>query len=310
MIQDTASSDWILKVARGFDIESDTIDTVRLKHPGDVSSWVALHKQPVFSENVEELLGKGKKDLSRYKGKSFLSFPLLEKDEVYGLIHLGEKADKSPFTQKDLELFTPLAQLLDGFIKEGMRFEEVQQDFIQKAFSHLVNFVEFKSPCFKNHSKRVAELAVSIGKEIDLAPNETDCLYLASLYHDIGYVAMDEAVRNKSGKLDQDEIQITHQHPILGNKILGTVPFLREVGNVILNHHENYDGSGYPEGWAGEDIPLLSRILLVADAYDAMTSPRPYREAISKLETVEELRDYSGIKFDPEIVSTLERVMH
>lgn len=309
MIRDTVSLDWILKVARGFDIETGTIDTTRLKDPGDVSSWMVLNKQPVVSESVEEFLGGGRKGHSHYKGKSFLSVPLLEGDEVYGLIHVSEKADKSSFTKNDLELFIPLVQHIDGFVKEGMHFEEVQKDFVQKAFGNLVNIIEFRSPCFKNHSMRVSELARSLGREIPIPQNETDCLYLASLYHDIGYIAVDEAIRNKSGKLDQEEIRITHQHPHLGYKILRTIPFLRQAGRVVLGHHENYDGSGYPKGMAGEDIPILSRILCVADAYDAMTSPRPHRQALSRIEALGELRASSGLQFDPGIISTLEKVI-
>lgn len=287
----------------------DTIDTVRLKNPGDVSAWVALQKLPVVSENVEDLLGGGRKCHSRYKGKSFLSVPLLEGDEVYGLIHLSEKTDKSPFTKSDLELFKPMVQLMNGFIKEGMHFEEVQKDFVQKAFGKVVDFVEHRNPFFKNHSRKVADLALSIGNEIQITPEEIDCLYLASLYHDIGYIAIDEAIRNKSIELDQDEIRLTHQHPHLGYRILRNIPFLFDAGKVVLKHHESYDGSGYPEGIAGEDIPLLSRILLVADAYDAMTSPRPHRQALSKTEAFGEFRAFSG-KFDPDIVSTLEKVIH
>jgi diguanylate cyclase (GGDEF)-like protein len=309
MIRDKVSSDWIIKVIRGFTGQWDTIETLRVKELGEISSLVVKQKRPIVSENIEELRNLRRGNLPHYKGKSFISFPLIDGNEVYGLIHISEKKDGSPFIKKDLKLFTPLAILIDSFLKEGLNFEYIQKDFIKKALILLIEIFECKNPQFLGHSKRVAHISLSIGKEMRLSEEDVECLYFSALCHDIGSIFLSETIWNKPAYLDLTERKILNQHPILGEKILKTIPFLRKAGKVILSHHENFDGTGYPEGRVAEEIPLLSRIISVSESFDAMISNRPYRIAVSREKALEEINSKAGRLFDPIVVSVLKKVV-
>ena len=131
----------------------------------------------------------------------------------------------------------------------------------------------------------------------------------AALMHDIGKIGIDEQILRKAGKLTAQETDIIKKHPTIGNRIISPVTFLAPVAPMVLYHHEWYDGNGYPEGLAGEEIPLGSRIVAVIDAYDAMTSDRPYRKAMSKERAISELQKGSGSQFDPQAVEVFVKIL-
>jgi HD-GYP domain-containing protein (c-di-GMP phosphodiesterase class II) len=166
--------------------------------------------------------------------------------------------------------------------------------------------LEAKDPYTEGHSTRVAEYAVAIGREIGMDESALEELRNAGLIHDIGKIGVPEAVICKKGKLNSDEWEQMRLHPQHGENIASPVPFLESVVPGVKSHHEHFDGRGYPEGIAQEKIPLMARILAVADTFDAITSQRSYREARSPQEALEEIRAHSGSQFDPKIVEALE----
>ncbi|OAT85916.1 HD-GYP domain-containing protein [Desulfotomaculum copahuensis] len=152
------------------------------------------------------------------------------------------------------------------------------------------------------HSEKVAEYARLIADQLGLDDSEVDRAYLCGIVHDVGKIGVPEDILNKPGPLSPDEFaQITH-HPDMGATILSHISWLEDVVPVIMAHHERYDGKGYPRGLQGEEIPLLSRILAVADAFDAMTSDRSYRKALPLKTALDELRRGAGCQFDPRVV--------
>ncbi len=154
----------------------------------------------------------------------------------------------------------------------------------------------------EEHAKRIAFISRKIGENMNLPSNILDELELFSMLHDIGKIGIDDRILNKPGKLNDLEIYIMKKHPEIGYRIAMSSPELEPVAEYILYHHERWDGTGYPKGLKGEEIPLLSRILAVSDAYDAMTEDRIYRKAMAVDDAVEEIKSHSGTQFDPEVV--------
>jgi len=166
----------------------------------------------------------------------------------------------------------------------------------------IATAVEAKDPYTYGHSKKVNIYAVALAEAIGLSPDEVSALSAAALLHDIGKVGIPDKVLNKKGKLTKEDWETIKAHPKLGANIISNIPKLAPSVNSILYHHERWDGSGYPEGLKGEEIPIEARILAVADSFEAMTSARPYRPALSLEEVITELRQGAGLQFDPKLV--------
>lgn len=153
----------------------------------------------------------------------------------------------------------------------------------------------------KNHSENVGKLAVMLGRNYDLPDSDLSDLQLLGQLHDIGKIDVDPEIINKPDKLNEDEWIAMKKHSEVGYRILSTVNDLAEIADYVLAHHERWDGTGYPRRLAAYQIPLQSRIIAIADAYDAMTSPKPYRKALDKYEAIEELRNAAGTQLDPDL---------
>lgn len=166
----------------------------------------------------------------------------------------------------------------------------------------ILHTLNVKNPREEAHSRRVSELCEKIGLAMSLSESAIKDLKLIGLVHDIGKIAIDEHILNKPGKLTDEEYSEIKKHPEMGYRILSTSKEMDPYLDIILYHHERYDGKGYPNGLSGSQIPFMSRILTVIDSFDAMTCQRPYREAKSVDSAIEELIMYSGTQFDPEVV--------
>lgn len=169
----------------------------------------------------------------------------------------------------------------------------------------LATAMDAKSTFTSGHSERVAELSVSLAKGMGLSLTEQARIHIGAHLHDIGKIGIPDAILNKPGKLTDTEFGLIRQHPEIGHNIVGKVRILRSVADIVRHHHERFDGSGYPDGLQGEKISLGSRIVAVADAFDAMISTRTYRPALSFDETMNEIRRCRGCQFDPDVVDVL-----
>jgi len=179
-----------------------------------------------------------------------------------------------------------------------------------KTIKVIINTLLEKNINEERHSNRVSSLCKSMGEALGLSEYEIEELKSVGLIHDIGKIAIDENILNKSGKLTEDEWKEIKRHPEIGYRILSTSTEMSDMASYVLHHHERWDGKGYPKGLKGDEIPFVSRIISIADAYDAMTSERCYREALSEEAAIEELQKKSGIQFDPELVSVfLKKVL-
>ncbi len=173
--------------------------------------------------------------------------------------------------------------------------------------SALILTIDAKDHYTYNHSNRVAKLSCSIAQAMGVSEQHVKEIGNAASIHDIGKVGIEENLLKKNGKLSLEEYTEMKKHPAIGVRIVQSIPFLEDAIPVILHHHERYDGKGYPEGITGEQIPQSARIVMVADAVDAMMSDRPYRDALTINKVFSELRENSGTQFDPEIVDIIEK---
>ena len=173
----------------------------------------------------------------------------------------------------------------------------------------LAAAIDAKDPYTKGHSERVAETSVALAQELNLTDKDIENIEYTALLHDIGKIGITDNILGKNSSLTDKEFDKIKEHPVMGAKIIEPVDFLKNSYEAIYHHHEKYDGKGYPDGLKEKDIPLLSRIIAVADAYDAMGSDRPYRKKLSKDKILKELKDQAGKQFDPEIVKVLISVL-
>jgi putative nucleotidyltransferase with HDIG domain len=169
----------------------------------------------------------------------------------------------------------------------------------------LVAAVDAKDSYTARHSIAVTDYAVAIGKRLGLEQSELESLERAGLLHDVGKIGTPEAILLKPTELTEEEFLVIREHPEMGGHIVETIPFVADLMPVVRSHHERFDGSGYPDGLKGEEIPLLARILAVADAFDAMTSDRPYRKGMPISSAAADMVGHKGVQFDPAIVDAL-----
>jgi len=179
--------------------------------------------------------------------------------------------------------------------------EELKEANID-AMKALITGEEARDPYISGHSRRVTEYTMAIADKLKMSEEEKKHMEYAGNLHDIGKIGISDAILHKAGKLNEDEWKIIKKHPEVGVGILASLKFLPEEKILIRHHHERYDGAGYPDGRKGENIPLGSRILAVADSFDAMNSKRSYRPPLSKEKIIKELETAKGTQFDPKIV--------
>ncbi|ADU74041.1 GAF domain-containing protein [Acetivibrio thermocellus AD2] len=197
---------------------------------------------------------------------------------------------KEELNQKNIELMT--------------LFDNIQYGYLQTVMC-LANSIEAKDPYTRGHCQRVMEISCELARAMKLSEEEIKDLRYAAILHDIGKIGISASILNKQGKLTDEEFEEIKKHPIIAYNILKDVEFLKNGLNGILQHHERYDGKGYPYGLKGEEICIFARIMCVADAFDAMTSDRPYRKGMDMKSALEEIKRCRGTQFDPEIADLL-----
>jgi ribonuclease P protein subunit RPR2 len=204
--------------------------------------------------------------------------------------------------QRQLERYA--ADLREVFKQERTRAQELRRSY-RATVRALSNAVEARDAYTGKHAERVAAYGIEIARAAGMPRPDAPELEFGFLLHDIGKVAVPDAILFKAGRLSEEEYSLIAQHPVVGAEILRDVDFIGEGKLVVRHHHERWDGSGYPDGLAGEAIPLEARIITVCDAYNAMTTDRSYRAALPAEMAAQELRDCAGSQFDPAVVAAV-----
>jgi len=290
---------WTLKIgaAKGIAENFDRNMRIPIKQ-GGVSQWVLKNHQPLLISDISESREFSRVSRLGFTRETVICAPLTNQNEIIGTLTFCNRRDESPFNAEDLELTSTIAAQASVAIRNARLYEEQELTYLNTVQA-LVSAVEASDAYTRGHSERVTRYAMKLANHMDLSVESLKNLEQAAILHDIGKIGICEAVLHKKEKLSSEEFEILYQHPAIGHKILAPISFLGEVRDIIHQHHERFDGKGYPAGLKGEDISLEARILAVADTYDAMTTDRPYRKALSHEITIQEIRDHAGSQFDP-----------
>lgn len=237
-----------------------------------------------------------------------ISVPLFLRNEMIGVLNADKRRSGGRFDAHQLKLLYIFASQVAVSV-ENLRLHENLKEKLLNAVSTLAMALEAKDAYTRGHSQRVSHYSVQIAREMGLSDQETEAIRLAGLLHDIGKIGIRDEILHKAGKLTEEEWKQVRKHPEVSVSILSRIPDLKGILKIIRHHHEHYNGKGYPAGLAGEQIPLGARILAVTDMLDALISDRPYREKITFMEAVEEIRKVSGTQLDPQVVEALERIV-
>jgi putative nucleotidyltransferase with HDIG domain len=207
--------------------------------------------------------------------------------------------------ERQLERYA--ADLRETFKQERARSQQLTRSYMATVRA-LSNAVEARDAYTGKHAERVAAYGIAIARALGLPEPDRAELEFGFLLHDIGKLAIPDAILYKPGKLNEEERALMARHPVIGAEIIGEIEFLSEAATVVRSHHEHWDGSGYPDGLAGEEIPLAARVFAVADVLDALITDRPYRPAIPLAEAREMISGEAGSHFDPRVVAAFNSI--
>jgi putative nucleotidyltransferase with HDIG domain len=269
--------------------------------PSSVSTWVINNRKPLLIADINKSPEFDRFSALGYERKTLICAPLIIKDEIIGTITVVNKLDNSVYNSDELDLLTTIAAQASIAIKNAKLYEEQQKTYMNTIHA-LVSAIEASDSYTRGHSERVTRYSLELAKMLDLPNERMKIIERAAILHDIGKIGVDLTLLHKEGKLSPEDVHHLQQHPVIGMKILEPIDFLQDVRLCIGQHHERYDGQGYPHNVPADQLLLESRILAIADAFDAMTSDRPYRKALSLEVAIKELRDNAGTQFDPDLV--------
>lgn len=290
--------------------KGNELKEIRLKMGAGIAGRVAKEGKAINSRDVNNDK-RFKREISekiKFKQKSMLAVPIKFKDKTLGVIQVINKKGKGSFDNDDEAFLEAISASAAIAMENAKLYKEMKNTYFETIHA-LASSIDAKDPYTRGHSRRVTEYSVEIGKEMNLNDNELEMLEYMAVLHDIGKIGVKDSILNKTAPLNDEEYEVIKGHPVIGAKILESSKSLKSLVNGVKYHHEKYDGTGYGEGLKGEEIPLGARIIAIADAYDAMTTDRPYRKGLSHGISMEEINKFSGRQFDPEIVRHFNSVM-
>ena len=283
-------NDLVFKILRGE--HASQLQGTSLKAGKGLTGWAAEKGLPIRIDDVskDDRFSPEYDALTGYETRSIMCIPLKTKGKVIGVLVLLNKKDGHPYRQRDEEIITYLAdQAAISILKT--KFVEDQKNYEIHLTEILLEAIDSQLSNKKGHSKRVARYSNIMGKALNIAEDAQRRLYFASLLHDVGFLKM-----HTSDIYNKEELM---RHPVVGYEMIKPINFYADIAPYILHHHERYDGYGYPSQLKGEEIPLVARIISIAEAFDAMTSATSYKIPISFEDALEELKKNAGTQFDP-----------
>ncbi|HIJ64495.1 MAG TPA: response regulator [Candidatus Hydrogenedentes bacterium] len=306
----TTADGQALEVAASIGVPEEAVGTMVRMGTG-ISGWVAQNIKPLLIEDIGKTPGMA--EVSRQLADaSFVSVPLERKHppeegrtgannhepSVLAVLNVNQKQDGTPFTDGDLKALSIVANHAAAAIENVRLIRRIEEAHLATLQS-MARLLEAKDPYTHGHSERVRDYAMMAAKALGLSEEDVEVMRLAAALHDIGKVGVSDGVLNKKGPLTDEEWSLVKQHPVIGHEVLSPVGFLTQDHLMLVRwHHERIDGKGYPDGIRGDKLPMLTRIIGVADAYDAMSSSRAYRDALPTETILRELEEYTGTQFD------------
>jgi GGDEF domain-containing protein/GAF domain-containing protein len=299
-----------LQSARGLQMKEDPGEVVLNPSEG-LLGHILEEKLPLFTADVRRDFPRltGRPDRN-YTNRSCLCVPVVNRGQVLGVFsYSNRKHGMDPFDKIDLERVKPLIDSAAAIISEGQRFDSLQQDFISLASLSLVRMAEVQLPWRDGHAQRVSTYSLEIGRHLGFPEKDLTALEQSAMLHDIGMIGIHPQVLAQEHRFNRHDLEIIKSHTALGWKLLKALPFGRTERDVVLHHHEKVDGSGYPDGLKGTHIPITARIVAAADIFDALTSQRPHRPAMTPAEALQEISAMAGTHLDPRITAVMPEII-
>lgn len=301
LLKDDKSNELYFKVIDSD--KSEKIKEIRIPIDKGIAGYTArtgkalivndVSKFPEFYSSVDEKSG--------FITKSILSAPIKPLGKIIGVIEAVNKIKGTDFNERDLEILKTIGDIIGINIINSLLYQKLN-NLSTNIIKSLISALEARDEYTKGHSLRVQILSSKIARAMGLPSKEIKEIELSAILHDIGKIGIPDSILRKPDKLTNEEYEIIKKHPIIGYNILSSIEGLEKILDGIKYHHERFDGKGYPEGLKGKEIPLIARIIAVADTLDAMTSDRPYRKGLPIEKAVEEIKKCKNSQLDPEIV--------
>jgi putative nucleotidyltransferase with HDIG domain len=296
MLMDRARNHLRFRAAIG--VPEDVVRNTRLRVGEGIAGKVASDGESIRVSQRTDLSHDYPKSEDQYASHSYLCLPLFIGDRVFGVLNLTDKLGRGNFSAQDEQIMSILLEKAGTKLENQALYEGIYANMVD-TLNTLVTTIEAKDPYTREHSLRVTEYALKIGKILNVSEQDLEMIDFAGTLHDIGKIGVHDEILTKSGRLTNEEYDAIKEHPRIGEKIVAPLGLSDVERAIIRNHHERYDGKGYPDGLYGEEIPFLARIVAVADAFDAMTTTRSYRQALSVEMAIGELEKHRGTQFDP-----------
>ncbi len=298
-----------LTITAALGLEDHVVKNTSIKVGESISGWVAQHGKPLLIGNIEEDERFGKVNHPQYETKSLLSVPVMWDGQVIGVLNINNKVSCSSFTTDDSVLLACLAERV-GLVCRNLESYRTTKQIAESTGDALRALIaNVRRNRLKLCSGAFVNYAVEVARRMGMDKEALGVMAYVASIHDVGMVKIGRRLVESSCRFGDKEMELLRQHPEEGIEIVRPIEFMEQVYELILCHHERVDGSGYPRGLPGYQIPLGARILAVVDAYESMRVGRPYREPLGETEATEELRRCAGEQFDEEVVETLIRVV-
>lgn len=286
-------------------------DRIRFSINKGISGYVARtgeilniddpYSHPMFNNEIDESTG--------YTTKSLLTVPMKNmRQEIIGVIQAVNQIYDEPFSEVDEILLISLGSLAAVSVDNSQLYSELQSSY-RETLQSLVSLLDLRDNSTEKHSIRVVRFTLKLAEKMGISDeDQLQMIEWGAILHDVGKIGVPDSILQKPGPLNDEEWGIMKTHPELGYKALQDIPFLKNAALIVKHHQEKYDGTGYPAGLKGKEIPLGARIFAVGDTYDAMSSDRVYRDALPYKTIVEEFKKCSGSQFDPRVVNAFLKI--
>ncbi|MBM4306549.1 MAG: HD-GYP domain-containing protein [Deltaproteobacteria bacterium] len=283
--------------------KEEAIKKITLNIGEGIAGWVAQNGEPLIINAPEKdpRFYKGVDEKTEFKTRNIICVPVKVKEKTIGVLEAINKKEGEAFDEEDLSLFTSLADQVAIALDNARLYQELEEMFFQTAES-LADAIEKRDPYTGGHTQRVTTYSLGTAKYLSLKPVELRWLKISAVLHDIGKIGIDDQILRKPDRLNPEEFNQIKRHANMGAEIIDHIKQLKNIIPGIKYHHEQLDGTGYPEGLKGEKIPIIAKIVAVADTFDAMTTDRPYRKEMSKELAIKELKRISGTQLDQIVV--------
>ena len=299
------SGELVIRAAMG--LEDEIVRETRVPPGVGVAGWVAQNRRPVCvadGDGPVDVSGSGR-DL--YRSHTFLSVPIEHGSDLLGVINVTDPINGEPFGAEDCQLLLQLSQRVAIAWRQALEMEE-RQAHVEGTANALRLVLRHLERGRRSAPDRV-RLARAMARELKLEESEVGLISFAASVHDIGMRRLGEHVVDGGGTLTEKDRRAVERHPEIGAEMLEPLETVGAVREIVMSHHEHWDGSGYPRGLKGDKIPIGARILAVVDAFESMTVGRPHRSATSRDEAVREIEGLSGRQFDPKVVAIFPRAL-